>query len=338
MNSDADFDGKRPADSVEEGGRRDAPRRPSAAGHGEDVRAGDEVRTKRAAPSSALLAAQRSFLIGMGGGEFDALSGASAPASAEGGAGWLVTFADMMSLLMCFFVMLFSFSQVDVAKFQEVARSMSAALHGKPLFVFEEQEAGSGLLEEAAGVSRQRQTAEHYAELLRRELRDEIARGVLAVDAAAGIITIRILQNGSFAPGSADLQADFLPVARKIRDALVGIPGALTVAGHTDDIPIASGRFRSNWELSGARAFSVMNELLQGGVLEGERFVLMGFAETRPLAGNDTDAHRELNRRVEIIIDQRDLPAGTDVAGSPEMLGAALQKEVGAGVLQLDHR
>ncbi len=283
------------------------------------------------APAS-LLDSQRASVLGM---EFGAL----ASSNVEGGAaGWMVTFADMMTLLMCFFVLLFSFSQVDVAKFQQIARSMSAALGGKPMTGFVPEGDVSGLVSEGAAAVRQRQMAEHYADKLRRNLGGEIKRGGLAVDAQAGIITLRILQNGSFTPGSADLQADFLPTAIKIRDALKDIPGAITVAGHTDDTPIATSRFRSNWELSGARAFSVMDELLRGGVLKDDRFVLMGYAATKPLEPNDSEAHRRLNRRVEIIIDQRGLSAeeAKSASAAGEILGTALRQEVGGGILQVD--
>ncbi len=293
----------------------------------------EETEEKHPTPMVSMLVLQQGAFVETGVGASPAVG---QPAGEGGAAGWLVTFADMMTLLMCFFVLLFSFSQVDVVRFRDVARSMAAALGGAPLASLVDTEVGQVLAEKAV-AGRQAQTSEYYAELLRRELRDEVARNVLAVDASVGIITIRILQNGSFASGSADLEPQFLPTARKIRDALVGIPGALTVAGHTDDAPIRTARFRSNWELAGARAFSVMYALLEDGVLPDERFVLMGFAHTRPLLENDSEAHRAQNRRVEIVIDQRDL-AGQERPGSADMLGHGLTDEVSGGHLQVEYR
>ncbi|MDH4320347.1 MAG: OmpA family protein [Desulfobulbaceae bacterium] len=296
--------------------------------------AGEEEEERRpSSPMASMLVLQQGPGVESGGSAFPA---PAQPAAEGGAAGWLVTFADMMTLLMCFFVLLFSFSQVDVVRFRDVARSMAAALGGAPLASFADVEGGQVLAEKAV-ASRQAQSSEYYAELLRRELRDEVEKNVLAVDAAVGIITIRILQNGSFESGSADLSPQFLPTARKIRDALVGIPGALTVAGHTDDTPIRTARFRSNWELAGARAFSVMYALLEGGVLPDERFVLMGFAHTRPMLQNDSEAHRAQNRRVEIVIDQRDLTE-QERPGSVDMLGQGLTDEVAGGHLQVEYR
>ena len=98
-----------------------------------------------------------------------------------------------------------------------------------------------------------------------------------------------------------------MPVAKRIRDSLAEIRGFITVSGHTDNQPMSGGRFRSNWELSGSRAFSVIHQLLKEGKLPPERFVLTGHAETRPLADNSTKDGRARNRRVEVVIDQRDM-------------------------------
>jgi len=90
-----------------------------------------------------------------------------------------------------------------------------------------------------------------------------------------------------------------------VRDALAEIPGKIAVEGHTDDVPIAGIRFRSNWALSAGRALSVAHELLQGGKLGSERLMVVGYADTRPHKSNETLEGRAENRRVEIVIRQR---------------------------------
>jgi chemotaxis protein MotB len=87
-------------------------------------------------------------------------------------------------------------------------------------------------------------------------------------------------------------------------ELLAEMPGTLTIEGHTDDVPISTARFRSNWDLSAARASAVANALLFNPALDPQRLAVKGFADTRPRVANDSPQQRALNRRVEIIIDQ----------------------------------
>jgi len=100
------------------------------------------------------------------------------------------------------------------------------------------------------------------------------------------------------------LRATFIPIMDKIRDVLKEVNGAYSVEGHTDDVPISTARFRSNWELSSARAVSVAHELMKYRDIDPEKFVVVGYGEIRPMEANDTEANRARNRRVEIVIEQ----------------------------------
>ena len=113
---------------------------------------------------------------------------------------------------------------------------------------------------------------------------------------------IRIQEKGSFGSGSARLDPGFYKVIDRISEVLATRPGKILVAGHTDNIPIRTGRFRSNWELSSARAVTVLHALLRNPRLDQRRVVVQGFADTRPVADNDTPQGRAKNRRVELII------------------------------------
>jgi len=113
---------------------------------------------------------------------------------------------------------------------------------------------------------------------------------------------IRIREKGSFPSGDARLNKEFLPIIGKIQTVLIKTNGQIAVAGHTDNIPINTPRYRSNWELSTSRATSVVHELLRNGEMLPERFVLEGYADTQPLTTNDTSDNRARNRRVEIIV------------------------------------
>ncbi|MFZ5774928.1 MAG: flagellar motor protein MotB [Thermodesulfobacteriota bacterium] len=230
---------------------------------------------------------------------------------------WVVTFADLNNLLLCFFILLFASSRLDLEKFRLIAQSMSSALgggKGAVIYIPVPAEEAPKMVphEETDMTGRLRRTLSH-ANQLRATLGNEIKQRQLDVEVADQLITIQILQNGSFPTGSATLDPNFLPTARKIRDALVDVPGDITVAGHTDNQPVGGGSFRSNWELSGARAFSVMHELLKDNVLPGDRFVLKGYGDTQPRFPNTSQANREKNRRVEIVIDQRGVKDSLDI-------------------------
>ena len=248
---------------------------------------------------------------------------------------WVVTFADLMSLLMCFFVLLLSFSEVDAIRFREIAAEMQAAFgvqRDVPAFeppmgtspIFDKFSPGipqptpidsvrqettqdapqlrvftsDARIEEA--VERQ---IESNVEELREVLEDQISQGLMQLERDRERIVIRIEERGSFPSGSAEMTQGLAQLLGSIADVLAEKPGMLTIEGHTDDIPIRTARFRSNWDLSAARASSVANALLEKEVLDPARLSVQGYAETRPRADNATAEGRALNRRVEIIID-----------------------------------
>ncbi|MBT6179474.1 MAG: OmpA family protein, partial [Deltaproteobacteria bacterium] len=237
------------------------------------------------------------------------------PLEAEEGAPlWVVTFADLMSLLMCFFVMLLSMSSMEITTFKKMVESMKRGL-GQSMSTEMEEFGVEQILSEAQilQAAAREQTRKQSAEM-RQILKQEINDGKIEVEEGDQQITIQILQAGSFSAGSATLKKSFVSISTKLKNSLDKIPGAITVAGHTDNQPMSTRQFRSNWELSSARAFSVIHSLLKRSDLKPERFVLRGFAETRPRVPNDTPQNRGKNRRVEIIIDQRESSniTGTD--------------------------
>ena len=137
----------------------------------------------------------------------------------------------------------------------------------------------------------------HIAE----QLAAEIARGEVAVTDAAGASTIVIRSDSLFASGSARLEAGIEPVILRVAEALDRVPGSILVTGHTDDVPIRTARFPSNWELSTERAASVV-KLMAGKLADGSRLRAEGLADSAPAVPNDSAANRARNRRVEIIL------------------------------------
>ena len=142
------------------------------------------------------------------------------------------------------------------------------------------------------------------AHKLLKTLEPEITQGLIAIKTQGNRILLRINEKGSFPSGSSIVKQSFIPVLNKIRKSLIDIQGRIIVAGHTDNIPIKTVRFRSNWELSSSRAVTVVHELLELNTIPQDRFVIEGHGDSHPLVKNDTAKNRALNRRVELIIVQ----------------------------------
>jgi len=274
---------------------------------------------------------------------------------------WMPTFADMMTLLMCFFVLLLTFAEMDIRRYQQIAGSMASAFGVQRRVEAERVPMGTSIIaqEFSPGVPRPTPISEIYQQTdslpemtlstesskpedpeplepvepppqqpvelteqmklniqalieqtqndaiaMANQLQSEIIKGEVEIETQGRKIVVRIREQGSFASGSAELKPEYRRLMRQVRDLLAKRPGALMVQGHTDNVPIATSRFRSNWELSSSRAVSVAEELLTDNVLDPRRFSVTGFAETRPLAPNDSDEGRARNRRVEIVINQ----------------------------------
>ncbi|MBL4638448.1 MAG: type VI secretion system protein TssL [Gammaproteobacteria bacterium] len=253
----------------------------------------------------------------------------------EGLPAYMGTFADLMSLLMCFFVLLLSFAEMDALKYKMVVKSLEDAFGVQREVAANEIPKGTSIIaqEFSPGDPRPtplkevrqdtidetrdalevkmdaedvaKQQAKEIAEDLEKfkeALEGEIEAGLIDVESQLNRIVIRIREKGSFPSGDAKLNVQFVPILKKIHDVLAKTNGQVAVAGHTDDIPINTPRYRSNWELSTSRATSVIHELLKYGEMPPERFVLEGYADTQTLVPNDTAENRARNRRVEIIV------------------------------------
>ena len=139
---------------------------------------------------------------------------------------------------------------------------------------------------------------------LRADLSDEIAAGLAEVEKDGDKIIVRLASQGSFTSGSSNLRQAFTPTLARLGNSLAQYPGSVMVEGHTDNVPVAfSERFKSNWDLSAARAASIADFLLNSTNLEGGNVQIAGFADTRPLDTNDTPTGRARNRRIEVIVD-----------------------------------
>lgn len=246
----------------------------------------------------------------------------------RGSPAWIVTFADLATLLLTFFILLLSFAEMDVEKYRAMANSMTLALGGTPPLspipsdvpggspvsviatepalppasasrqipeLIDERAEGDAPTKIPAGII-------DLASALVRELEAEVAAGNLSVNYDQQQVIIRFAEEAAFRSGEAQIKPEMIPILARVVEVLASCTGDVLVAGYTDDRPISSGRYRSNWDLSAARAVSVVHELVLNRDVPAERVVAAGRAETNPLVANDTPENRARNRRVEIAI------------------------------------
>ena len=242
-----------------------------------------------------------------------------------------MTFADLMTLLMCFFVLLLAFSEMDAAKFKQLSGSMKDAFGVQAEVEVRTIPKGTSVVAQEFSPGKPEPTAlnqirqftidsnrntldaldrelkeiketRDHARRLRIALKEEIEAGSVSIQTEGMKVIVHIMENATFNSGYADMRAEFLPTLRKIAELIDNSSGEVTVSGHTDDVPISNSRFRSNWDLSTSRAVSVAHELLAVANLDEDHVIVTGHADTRPRAPNDSAENRAKNRRVDISI------------------------------------
>ncbi len=224
---------------------------------------------------------------------------------------WLETFADMMSLLLVFFILLFAFGQDDLAKFRLLSNSLKAAFNGVSVFSggmgmgdgFDAagmQEPGVNVINFGALPNRQQDYLKISTSLTQYATDNNLAEQV-AVNVGEEGIYISLSSALLFPSGSTELGEGGRQTLDAIARLLNEIPNSIRVEAHTDDTSTSSPIYPSNWELSSARAVSVVR-YLQGGNVNPARLAAVGLAEHHPIYPNDTSEHRALNRRADILI------------------------------------
>lgn len=231
----------------------------------------------------------------------------------EGSAGggherWLLTYADMITLLMAFFIMMYSMSVLNREKFAKAAAGLRAQF-GPQKWRFSSG-AGAGAADAPSRAISQRKKAvepQMTLESVQQQLEDyikanELEMVVMTEQETRGLVISMVSDNLLFDKGKAELRLQALELLDQIAGLLEQIPNPVSVEGHTCDIPISTSRFPSNWELSAARACSVIRYLIDEHGIAPRRLSAAGFADTRPVVPNTSPEARARNRRVDIVI------------------------------------
>lgn len=229
---------------------------------------------------------------------------------AKGDAGtpaWMATFADLMSLLLTFFILLLSFAEMDIVKFKDAMGSINAAFGvtqgGPGMFspsttpVIMNTQSQSSSAAPADIQARDEAISEEIKSLIEEQELDEDVE----VEATKRGVIMRIRGRMFFNAGTADLKSGSQPLLEKISSIMKRFPKKIAIEGHTDNIPISNNKFSNNWELSTARSYAALKYLQDYGDIDVKRIHIAGFGDTHPLTSNDTPEGRAKNRRVEFV-------------------------------------
>jgi chemotaxis protein MotB len=211
---------------------------------------------------------------------------------------WLLTYADMITLLLAFFIVMYSISQLDAKKFGKMADALNGVLRGgESIFdKYSEPQShqGHGLLKFGNLRMIQKLVEEKFEKLGRSE-------DVITEITERGLV-VHIVESALFPTGSAELQPRAIEVLDLIARRIVGIPNHIRIEGHTDDRPIETPRYPSNWELSSARATEVVRYFVENHRVEPDRISALGYGRYRPVKPNNSIENRAKNRRVDVVI------------------------------------
>lgn len=228
---------------------------------------------------------------------------------------WLVSYADFITLLFAFFVVLYAFSKADQKKHAQVSAAIDSAFQSLSIASTLERTSSSAVRDEARAFSpphhfavQMKETAEVRADLeairkdLQSRLSGQIGRGTVSVQLGRDGLVISLREAGFFDSGSAIPRSGTSATIRQIAESLAECSYDVRVEGHTDTIPIHNTEFDSNWELSSSRATHIARLLLQMRAVSPERVSAAGYAEYHPIASNDTEQGRAANRRVDLVV------------------------------------
>ncbi|HEY4361508.1 MAG TPA: flagellar motor protein MotB [Bryobacteraceae bacterium] len=253
---------------------------------------------------------------------------------------WLVSYADFITLLFAFFVVMFAKSQTDKGKAQQVSDSVKKALEGEKMSTIvqailggtvSDHGQGNAMMHGPGGAQKppvEEKKEQKLAELvpslkvLSEELRKEIEDGRIQISMQPRGLVVSFTQAALFPSGEDVVSKNAYEGLEKVAGAINKLPNPVRLEGHTDSVPIRTPRFRSNWELSAARSIALLELLSTNFGVTRERLSIAGYADTAPIASNEDEKGRARNRRVDIVILNEQ-----GVIGEPEKLdGKAAEK------------
>ncbi|WP_418790993.1 OmpA/MotB family protein [Phosphitispora sp. TUW77] len=228
----------------------------------------------------------------------------SEPEKAPNHERWLITYADLITLLMIFFVLMYTISNVNAKKFAQLSSSMSQALLGEKSGYFIGEAQGPLIVdtEQAAAAKTEAANMEDALEKLKKYIKEKGLEGQVEVGQEERGLVISLKEALLFSIGSADLTPEARKVVADVGQVLIKMPNNIRIEGHTCNLPINTSRYPSNWELSTTRATNVVRYLVTQVGLKPEVLSATGYGEFRPIVANTSEQNRVKNRRVDIVV------------------------------------
>jgi chemotaxis protein MotB len=239
----------------------------------------------------------------------------------EGAPAWMVTFADMVTLLLTFFVLLLSFANTDTQKFKDMLGSLKDAFGTQKEEIGEFERNRAEIIESTPNIMdvKEREKFLFFQEMKRVISKNKLS-GRTKLEMEADGLRLRVEGQAFFKTGSAEISPEIYGLLDEIKKLLDKFDYMLIVEGHTDNIPIKSDIFPSNWELSASRAISVIRYFMENLKVPPQKLLAVGYADTKPLVDNSTPENRTKNRRVEFKFEQPLLKKYKQRVAAPKLI------------------
>ncbi len=222
---------------------------------------------------------------------------------ATGAPDWMVTYGDMVTLLLCFFILLYSYSVIDEQKYAQIISSLQVSFLGERGIMQSSIDSSNGEIIELSLDFKIQEVIVTYQSVKESLIEEGLDQDVKIRVEERGVV-LEIEDRILFDSAKADIKPEAERILVKVAGILKRLPNQIIVEGHTDNVPINTVFFPSNWELSVARAVRVVRFLSEAVNIPSERFIAAGYGEYRPIANNNTAEGRATNRRVNIIISE----------------------------------
>lgn len=214
---------------------------------------------------------------------------------------WMATYGDMVTLLLCFFVLLFSFATLDVQKFKAIAQSMNGSLGVLDSGMTLSMEPLINSFPADSPTEEEEEFNKLYEEMNEYIKENNLETSIVLMLDERGLL-VRFMDNVLFDSGKADLTPKAREIINKVAEIIRQNDKNVRVEGHTDNVPIKTVRFPSNWELSTTRAVNVVKYLIEECGIEAKRMSASGYSDQHPIDDNTTQEGRQKNRRVDMVI------------------------------------
>jgi chemotaxis protein MotB len=233
---------------------------------------------------------------------------------------WLVSYADFMTLLFAFFVVMYSTSRIDNKRMLDVVKSIKFAMHFKgqggveAMPIFDGPASEGGCIANISDSERPTQKQVEAIEAMRRRIEKKFKGFLLEKPGMMTAVTlhvegkklmVRLSVAHFFDPMQAALRPEVIPILDVVADELASMHRPIRIEGHTDDTPVLGTRYRDNWDLSASRAASVTSYIERAHRVPGNLLSAAGYGDSRPIASNDTAVGQELNRRIDLVVEVR---------------------------------